>query len=282
MARQFGFEWVVASSTGNLGSAVAAYAVAAGLRSVILVPPEASGLLRQQIGAYGGIVAEMPWLGREKLVDDLIDRGWYPSGWSCPFGPEGYKALAWEVVRDLGRVPDHVLVPVASGDGFYGTWKGFEELRLMGVADRVPQVHGCQPAGANSLQVLVDSGRPDIAPNLPNAFSIATSIREPTVGLHTYRAVTRSGGSALTATDDEIVAAQHSLAAAGLLAEVASSAPVACLERLHEGGRLAPGQTVVCVLTAAGLKWPQQIPSLGRDAGYVEPEVEALLKSVGA
>jgi threonine synthase len=281
MAREFGFERVVASSTGNLGSAVAAYAVAAGLRSVILVPPEASGLLRQQIGAYGGVVAEMPWLGREALVDELIERGWYPSGWSCPFGPEGYKVLGWEIVRDLGRVPDHVLVPVASGDGFYGTWKGFEELLLMGLVDRVPQMHGCQPAGANTLQLLVESEQPDRAPELPEAMSIATSIREPTVGLHTFRAVIRSGGLAVTATDDEIVYAQRLLAGCGLLGELASAAPVACLERLRESGRLYPGQTVVCVMTAAGIKWPAQIPALGPDVGYVEPDLEALLRAVG-
>src|SRR5207247_9821402 len=88
----------------------------------------------------------------------LVERGdWFPSsilcprdGYANPFGVEGFKTIAFEIVQQLnGRAPDRVYAPVGSGDGLYGVWKGFVELRRIGAVDRMPRMVACQASGAN-------------------------------------------------------------------------------------------------------------------------------------
>ena len=97
-------------------------------------------------------------LARRGLGRALVARGnWFPDailcprdGYANPFGVEGFKTIAFEIVEQLGgKAPDRVYAPVGSGDGFYGVWKGFVELHKAGVLDRLPRMVACQASGAN-------------------------------------------------------------------------------------------------------------------------------------
>ncbi len=128
-------------------------------------------------------------------------------GFTNPFGVEGFKTLAFEIVEQLGRVPDRVYVATGIGDGIYGIWKGFRELRESGAADRTPRIVACQAAGADSLTRAVRSGEP-IRP-AAEVRTAALSVAEPVTGRQALRAVRESGGDAATAIDAEAVAARH-------------------------------------------------------------------------
>ena len=284
VARAFGYRRLVTSSTGNHGASAAAYASRAGVEALVLCPPETSPTLVHLIQGYGARVIVTEWDAREEFGRWLVAHdGWYPattmdpefSFHPNPFGVEGYKTIAYELVRDLGTVPDRIFVPCAGGDTLYGVWKGFEELKRLGVIDRLPRMYGCQPAGANALELTLQRGE-DAAVVLEQPSSIATSVRERSVGLHAVEVVRASQGGAPTATDQQILEAMQWLGAEGFVVEPASALPLACVAGLAQSREIGPAEIVVCLLTAAGIKWPEVLAQLKTPPAYVEPSVDAL------
>src|SRR5262249_8050164 len=137
-AGQGGARGVVVSSTGNHGASTAAYAARAGLPCVIFTLASVPDTMKTLMQAYGAAVVACPTSeSRWTLMREAVERlGWYPtSGFvlpplgSNPYGIEGYKTLAYEVVEDLGgTAPDMVVVPSAYSDGLHGIGKGMAEL----------------------------------------------------------------------------------------------------------------------------------------------------------
>ena len=158
IARLAGSPGVVTTSSGNHGVSCAAHAAADGLPCVVLSTAELPRALEAQIAAHGALVATLDDGERRRAVLDLVDLGWQPAtstdpalaGAGNPYGAEGYRAIAAEIVSDLGSVPGAVAVPVASGDAVLGVVTGFADLAAGGVGP-APLVLACQPAGAASL-----------------------------------------------------------------------------------------------------------------------------------
>jgi threonine synthase len=255
VARHFGFARLAVISTGNHGAAAAAFSAANGLGCTVFCHPDAPRLLTDLMTVYGAVVAR----GGDqeaRLEADLARGDTFPgtilcprAGFTNPFGVEGFKTLAFEIVEQLGRAPDRVYVPVGSGDGLYGVCKGFRELHAAGVADRVPRVIACQAAGAAPLARAFHSGV--ISPVVPQ--TAALSIAEPLTGQHALRAVRESGGDVRTATDTDAVAAVRELARRGTAVELASAVAVAVA--LHDDG----DGTAVVIGSGAAVKWPDSL-----------------------
>jgi threonine synthase len=144
LAREFGYRDLVALSTGNHGASATAYASAAGMRSVILLPHGTPEIYGQMTQAYGGTAVLTDWHGRAGLLAHPVQTGWFPSKSalptpiSNPFGLQGYKSITFEIAIEMWpRLPDYVLVPIGSGDGIYGIFKGFREFRELAIIDRI-------------------------------------------------------------------------------------------------------------------------------------------------
>ena len=261
MAREFGFSNVVAVSTGNHGNAAAAYSSAAGNRCVVFCHQNAPELQLALMGSYGATVVRG---GRQDaMVRALVARGdWFPSwivcpraGFANPFGIEGFKTIAFEIYRQFGKVvPDRVFVPVGSGDGIYGIWKGFVELQRTGQSDRLPRMYACQATGANPYVRAFRDGKKRLTP-VERANTVALSIEEKIGGELALGAVYESGGAALNVTDDEMLLTARCLAREGLALEPASAAAVACASKLMEDG--CEQERWVAIGTGAAIKWPQ-------------------------
>jgi threonine synthase len=266
MAKHFGFESVVSISTGNHGNAMAAMAGAAGLRSIVFCKADTPVLQLALMQEYGARVV----IGgdAEAMVLDLLRRGGYfpctvlspRAGYSNPFGVEGFKTIAFEILQQLGRIPERVFVPVGSGDGIYGIWKGFRELRSCGLVDTVPRMYGCQTSGANSLVRAFLRGDRTITP-LQSAQTIASSLAELAVGEAALDAVYDSGGGAIEVSDDEALAERRTLARRGIALEPSSCVPLACLRKVRESeaGRSTAGEVWVSIGSGAAPKWPDDV-----------------------
>jgi threonine synthase len=261
-ARMLGYRKVTASTTGNHGASAAAYAAAAAMKCVVFCHRESPPVQRRMIGLYGALPVLLE--PRQAMLETLVrEHHYWPSTTMAPlptsnaYGVEGYKTIAYEIHRDLGRVPDHVVCPIAAGDVLYGPWKGFCELRQLGRADRVPAMHGAQAEGCNPY-VQSFRERLDRVVVHPAPRSIALSIRDDTGGYPALQAIYDSGGRALEATEEEIVDALRRLARAGILVEPASAAAAAVA--LKAGFPAA--ETVVCLLTGAGPKWPETLEAV--------------------
>jgi threonine synthase len=284
MAAALGYRHVVSSSTGNHGASMAAYSARAGLTGLVLCPPQVSASLVALIGLYGARTIITGWDARDGMGRHLTrELGWYPATGldpefafaPNPYGAEGHKTIAYEIVRDLEGVPDCVLIPCAGGDTIYGVWKGFLELVALGITERLPRLHSCQPAGADVLgQTLRAGGTTSVVLEEPE--SIATSVRERTVGMHAVAAVAESGGQPLTATDAEIVSALQGLGREGYCVEPACALTVACLRNGLATGVIDAGETAVCLLTSAGIKWPAELTRASREPVTLGPSLDAL------
>ncbi|MCC7427754.1 MAG: pyridoxal-phosphate dependent enzyme [Alphaproteobacteria bacterium] len=272
----FGVRRIVVSSTGNLGVAAVAYAAAAGLPCLFLAAAGLPGAALIQAQSHGATVVMTDPVRRHVVFEHAaLHRGWFPIGLrmprriSNPFGVEGYRGIAEEVLADLGQPPDAVLFPSARGNGLFGAWLGFRDR-----PGTRPRMIACQPDTANSLEASLRGGL-DVPAELPPSDSVAFSTRETTADVMALRAIRASGGTAVSASDAEILAAQADLARAGLFVEPSSALPLACLPRLIASGALRRDAAVVCVLTASGVRWAEHLPGLP-PVPRIDPTAEAL------
>jgi len=275
---------VVVSTTGNHGAAVAAYAAAAGLRCVVLTlesVPQTMKTLMQVYGAH--VVALRTGPERWQLMAEAVrSRGWVPmSGFqnppvgSNPFGVDGYKTIAYELVDQLGGAPDVVVVPTAYADGLAGIGRGFADLRALGVIGQVPRLVAAEPFGpyADALARGVDTAGP-----VPAGPSVAFSIASPVGTYQGLAALRASGGEAVAVPDDAEILATQALAGRteGLYLEAASAVALAAVRRLAEGGRIRADETVVVIGTSTGLKDVGATAAGLPPVPVIEPELAAL------
>ncbi|MFJ8622752.1 pyridoxal-phosphate dependent enzyme [Kitasatospora sp. NPDC093550] len=272
---------IAVASSGNHGASAAAYAARAGLPCVVFTGPDLPPNVDAFLNAYGAVVLPVPWEARWPLLRQVADRlGLHPvsnlttTHTGHAFGPEGYKTVAYEIFQDVGA-PSAVFVPVGYGELLFGVWKGFAELRRLGLVDRVPRIHACEAASGSPLARAVAQGLP--AAHVEVGPSDAYSIAAPVSGYRGVLALRESGGRALTLDDRRLADAQRELARAGLWAELSAAAGLAGLRSLGEPD-LSDGP-VVCVSTSSGFK------DLGvgtRRTDPVVPEWEAVHRRLRA
>ena len=289
-ARHRGADTVALATTGNHGAAAAAYAAAAGLRCVALTLTSVPDTMKVLMQSYGAdVVALDRPADRWALLRQAVHAwGWVPvSGFvdppigSNPFGVDGYKTIAYEVVQDLGRAPDAVIVPAAYGDGLVGIHRGFADLLTMGAIDRLPRMVAVDPFGAYAAAMAAGGSDPVrvAVPGPTTAFSVATPI-----ATHQGLAALRdSGGTAMGPFDDDtIMGAQRSVAArTGLYLEASSCLTITAAEQLRVCGVLSPDDVVVAVATSTGLKDIGSSAARLPDVPLVPPVLDALAEALG-
>jgi len=169
------------------------------------------------------------------------------------FAIEGYKSIAYEIVRDLGGVvPGSVFLPTGYGELIYGVQKGFAELQTLGLIETTPRVYACESSVYGVHYRAMKDGAP-VARIQPNETTQALSIATPVGGLRGRHAIELSGGAAIALSDDQIEQARLAMAKRGLWVEFSAATALAGLRQLAGRGQLPDGP-VVCVSTASGLK----------------------------
>jgi len=154
-------------------------------------------------------------------------------------------------------------------------WKGFRDARRWGWASDVPAMVACQPVGANSLEVSLEQSASDPV-ELPPARSIAASTCETVADRHALEAIRSSRGSALSATEEEIVRAVEDLGREGLCVEPSSALVVACLPRWLTLARPPGDASIVCLLTATGTRWPAELARWDAGQAWIDPTPDAV------
>lgn len=258
MAQKHGLRHAFVASTGNAAASLAGVCAAAGIQAEVYMPRTAPVEKRVQVGQYGAQL---------HLVDGDYDAAFDESlkccdrpDWICrntalnPLTIEGKKTVSLEIYWQMGRqIPDRLFV--AGGDGVIlsGVYKGFSDLRNMGFSDRMPMVCCVQAEGSQALaRAWQESSFPSSPPQSRTvADSIAVNV--PRAGFLAVKKTREHGGVFLTVSDDEILSAQHELAAkAGLFAEPAAAAAFAGFLKIR--AKLDPSERIVILITGHGLK----------------------------
>ncbi|MET9674258.1 threonine synthase [Streptomyces sp. NPDC006482] len=247
---------VVADSSGNAGTAVAAYGARAGLDTLVYVPEGTSPKKLEQIRAHGARVVEVPG-DREataRAAREAADAPgtFYASHVYNPYFLHGTKTYAYELWEELGgRLPDTIVVPVGNGTLLLGAALAIDELHRQGLVDTRPALVAVQAEAVSPLAAAFHAGADDIGAPAPARATLAEgiAITAPPRARRILRAVRETGGTFLTVTEDQIRTAQRDLAGRGLFVEPTG---VACWAAIRTTPP-RPGLTVV-PLCGAGAK----------------------------
>ncbi|MGP9018823.1 threonine synthase [Streptomyces sp. BR1] len=260
LARRLGPERVVADSSGNAGTSVAAYLARAGLPCTVYVPESTSPKKVEQIGAHGARVERVPG-DREataRAARSAADAPgtFYASHVFNPYFLHGTKTYVYELWEELGgRLPDAIVVPVGNGTLLLGAALATSELYAHGLIASRPALIAVQAEAVSPLasafragaEGLADAGVVAAADTLAEGIAIPRPPRARQI----LRAVRSSGGTFLTATEDQLRAAQRDLAGRGLFVE---STGVACWAAVSAAPEVFAGRSAVVPLCGAGLK----------------------------
>ncbi len=265
-AVELGARTVICASTGNTSASMAAYAVRAGMRAVVLIPAGkvAKGKLLQAV-VHGARIQQVSGnfdAALEKARKVAQNRKLYLVNSLNPYRIEGQKTLALEIWEQLHHtVPNAIIVPVGNAGNISAIWKGFWELRKLRLTNRTPRMIGIQASGAAPIAAAYAKRQSRVIPwKHPQTSASAIRIGAPASWKKALRAVKDSGGTMLTVSDNEISRAQRLLAnQEGIFAEPASSASVAGLAKAAKLGLVKPRDRVVCIITGHGLKDQQAV-----------------------
>ncbi|GAA3362133.1 MULTISPECIES: threonine synthase [Saccharopolyspora] len=288
-AREFGFKVLACPSTGNLANAVAAAAARAGWDSVVLVP---SNLERAKIlmsAVYDGslLAVDGNYDDVNRLATELAAEH---EDWAFvnvnvrPYYSEGSKTLGFEVAEQLGwRLPEQIVVPIASGSQLTKVDKGFRELGQTGLVEQSPyrifgaQAHGCSPVASAFKQ-----NHDVVQPVRPDTIARSLAIGAPADGPYVLDVVRRTGGAIEDVTDEEVVAGIRLLARTeGIFAETAGGVTVATAKKLIEAGQIDPDQETVLLITGDGLKTLDAVQDQVGPKATVAPNTDAVNEALG-
>jgi threonine synthase len=284
-ALQRGFRTIACASTGNLANSVAAYAARAGIRAVVFIPADLEPQKIAATSVFGATI--IPVAGNyddvnrlcAELADDL-DWGFCNINLR-PYYSEGSKTLTFETAEQLGwRLPDEIIVPVASGCQFVKHRKAAGELIDLGLVEpgsRVPRLTGAQAAGCSPVATAFASGEDAIIPVRPNTIARSIAIGNPSDGAEVLRIARATGGVVASVTEEELVEGIELLAATeGIFAETAGGVTVAVLRNLARSGRWRGDETVVAYITGAGLKTAECVAARAETQVPVQASLRAV------
>jgi threonine synthase len=232
------------------------------------MPADTPELSQKECAAYGadvtlvrGLINDCgAWVRRRSA-----EAGWFDiSTLKEPYRAEGKKTMGLELAEQLGwDVPDALLYPTGGGTGVVGIWKAFDELERLGLLGaRRPRMIAVQTEGCAPLVRAFREGLTH-APLFENAHTVVSGLRVP-VAVADYLildAIRRSGGTAVTVTDDEAVARMREVAATeGVFVAPEGGAIWAAARRLREQGLLDPDERVLLLNTGTGLKYAELVP----------------------
>ncbi len=282
-ARELGLSVLACPSTGNLANAVASAAARAGIKSVVLIPENLERPKILTTAVYGGILVAVrgTYDDVNRLASEIAGE---EADWAFvnvnvrPYYAEGSKTLAYEVAEQLGwRLPDQVVIPVASGSQLTKVDKGFTELGRLGLVEPTPYtIFGAQAAGCSPVATAFRDGHDVVRPVKPDTIAKSLAIGNPADGPYVLDVARRTGGAVEAVTDDEIRDGIQLLARTeGVFAETAGGVTVATLKKLVETGRLDPDLETVVFNTGDGLKTLDAIADRVAPAATIDPSYAA-------
>jgi threonine synthase len=262
-AWELGADTLAIPTAGNAGSALAAYAAAAGLDAHVVAPQDTPKPIIEEIRALGAHLTLI-----EGLITDagaLVAEGARQHGWfdvstlKEPYRVEGKKTMGYELFEQLdGRLPDVIVYPTGGGTGLVGMWKAFEEMETMGwIGAERPRMISVQASGCAPVVRAWERGDDEAEP-WKDAHTYASGLRVPrAVGdFLMLRAIRDSNGAAIAVSDDDMADSVRLIGATtGVFAAPEGGATAAAVSKLVAKGTISADDEVVLFNTGSGLKY---------------------------
>lgn len=290
-ARQAGFDTIACASTGNLANAVAAYAARAGMPGYVFVPADLEEAKVATTAVFQPTLVRIDGTYDDvnRLCSELADLlPWAFCNINIrPFYSEGSKTLTYETVEQLGwRLPDEIVVPVASGCQFVKHRKAIQELTELGLVSAAaaggPRLTGAQAAGCAPVANAFRRGDSHIVPVKPDTIAKSIAIGNPSDGAYVVQIARATGGVVESVTEEEIVEGIELLARTeGIFTETAGGVTIGVLAKLARQGRWRADEVVVAYVTGHGLKTADAVRGRSALAEPIAPSVRAFSERYG-
>jgi threonine synthase len=263
LAKQRGTTECTCVTTGNLGASLAAYCAKAAIEARIRIHPSTDRGKLYQMLAYGAKIEATP-----RRTEPSPGGGALSVSAGNPYLLEGEKTTGFEIVQDLGwRVPDVIVVPVGTGGHLSMTWRAILQLRRMGLLDSSK----CRLLG---VRLVGPAEQGSARPGQESSTELEES--EPFFLKEATGSMNDSGGRAVTSTTAGAVEATGLLAKTeGIFAEPASASVIDALAAASRRGIVQGDETIVCVITGAGLKDTKAISRLAKETRRVSVRGDA-------
>jgi threonine synthase len=263
MAHELGIRSLTMPSAGNAAGAMCAYAAVAGMDAHVYMPEDAPLANRLECIAYGaqlelvkGFITDAGKLSAAAAEE----HGYFDvSTLREPYRVEGKKTMGYELVEQLDFVvPDVIIYPTGGGTGIVGIWKALDEMEQLGwIGSERPRMVCVQAEGCAPIVTAYRDGA-EFAEPFPEPHTLAAGMRVPTAigDFLVLRAVRESGGTAITVSDGEMVAAVRQLAETeGVFAAPEGGATLAALKKLLDASQVGQDEKVVLLNTGSALKY---------------------------
>ena len=286
-AKEFGFDTAACASTGNLANSVSANAASSDMKCYVFIPAnlETNKIIGSLVFNPTVVAVEGNYDDVNRLSSEIANE----FGWAFvninvrPFYSEGSKTLAFEVAEQLGwKAPDAVVAPLASGSLYTKIWKGFNELKTVGlINDNPPRMYGAQAEGCSPIYKAYKEGRDWIIPEKPNTIAKSIAIGNPADGPYAVKVAKESNGVIEIATDEEILEGIKLLAKTeGIFTETAGGTTIAVLKKLVEQNVFDQDETVVVYITGNGYKTMEVLEGQLQKPIHIKPSLKEFKEKV--
>ncbi|HVS31219.1 MAG TPA: threonine synthase [Thermoanaerobaculia bacterium] len=252
MARNLGARSLAAPTAGNAGAALAAYGARAALPVFVAMPEDTPQSIVDECRSYGAtveLVAGVITDAAKRVQRFIAENGGFDlSTLKEPYRVEGKKIMGYELLDDLGQLPDAILYPTGGGTGLIGMWKAFEEMQRLGwTGQQLPRMYTVQSSGCAPIVRAFEEGL-DSAPEWESPRTAAWGLRVPrAIGDRLMLRALRDSGGGAVAVDEEFIegAADELRRSEGIDAGPEGGAALLAYRVLRERDAIAEGETVV-------------------------------------
>jgi len=286
-ALELGFDVIAGASTGNAASSTACLGASLGISPTIFVPAAAPEAKVAQLLVFGATVYAVQGTYDEAFdlcTEICAEYGWFNrnTGYN-PYTREGKKTVSFEICEQLGwEVPDTVLVPVGDGNIISGVWKGFKDLKVVGLIDRLPRLVAVQSDKSSAVvDALLGDGK--VRPIEATTVADSISVDLPRDGEAAVKAVKESNGTGILVSDEKILQSILTIArGAGIFGEPAGVTAYAGLEKMREEATIGDDETVVCLVTGNGLKDVKSAIKVAGNPISIQPTLDSFREVSGS
>ncbi|WP_417375373.1 pyridoxal-phosphate dependent enzyme [Gimesia maris] len=261
---------VVTCSSGNAGSALAAYCAAAGMDCQVAVFTGAPENKLKQMLAYGATVWRIEGFGADPEISGKVFKYLKHLGAAAdtelqvssyqfnPIGMAGVESIGRELVNQISderRGIDHLFCCAGGGGLLLAVYRGLQTAYQAGQIKRLPAFHCVQPAGNNTIAgpLLAGSDRAQTCRSTTKIGGL--QVASVLDGNDVIAACRDTGGSGYLVEDEFVYEVQALLARQeGIFCEPAAAVSLAGILQAAAERKITSKETVVCVITGSGFK----------------------------
>ncbi|MBW2292303.1 MAG: threonine synthase [Deltaproteobacteria bacterium] len=252
---------VACASTGDTSAALAAYAAAAGIPSIVFLPRGKISMAQLiQPVANGAIVFSLDtdFDGCMEIVRKVAEKdGVYLANSMNSLRIEGQKTIAAEIIQQFDwEVPDWLVIPGGNLGNVSALGKGLDMLFELGLIQRKPRICVAQAESANPLYLSYLKDFKVFEPiSARTTVASAIQIGNPVSVKKAIDTLEKYDGVVEQASESEIMEACAKADRTGLFNCPHTGVAIAATRKLIDRGLIKSGDRVVVISTAHGLKF---------------------------